>query len=180
MRGDDPMPTFRPYQRGDLRAVIGLCQLEAWPSFPADPERAHRAMTAPGVTTMVAMDGAAGVVGFACLQSDGEIQAHLSLIAVHPGHRRRGIARALIGEALRVAGGERIDLVTDSAEGFYASLAHRRMAGFRIYPNLRPGRAGGDRSSPDPPGRGGRPGLGGRGPDRALGRAGDRQPGPNP
>jgi ribosomal protein S18 acetylase RimI-like enzyme len=92
-------------------------------------------MTAPGVTTLVAVDeeAGAGVVGFACLQSDGEIQAHLSLIAVEAAHRRRGIARALIAEALARAGGERIDLVTDSAEAFYERLPHRRMAGYRLY-----------------------------------------------
>lgn len=123
------------YERGHLAAVIDLCQAEGWPSFPADPERAHRTMTAPGMTTVVAIEEpGAGVVGFACLQSDGEIQTHLSLIAVEAGHRRRGIARTLIGQALVRAGGERIDLVTDSAEAFYERLAHRRMAGYRIYP----------------------------------------------
>lgn len=91
-------------------------------------------MIAPGVTTVVAVDeeAGAGVVGFACLQSDGEIQAHLSLIAVEAAHRRRGIARALIAEALARADGERIDLVT--AEAFYERLAHRRRAGYRVYP----------------------------------------------
>ena len=28
----------------------------------------------------------------------------------------------------------RMDLITDSADGLYASFEHRRMAGFRIYP----------------------------------------------
>lgn len=35
-------------------------------------------------------------VGFAYLQSDGHIQAHLSLMAVSTTHRRRGIGRALL------------------------------------------------------------------------------------
>jgi ribosomal protein S18 acetylase RimI-like enzyme len=83
---------------------------------------------------MVAIEDGA-LAGFAQLQSDGEIQAHLSLIAVHPGHRRKGIARSLIVEALRTAGGQRIDLVTDSAEEFYDVLPRVRMAGFRLYPN---------------------------------------------
>jgi ribosomal protein S18 acetylase RimI-like enzyme len=128
--------SIRIYQRADLDGVIALCEEEGWPSFPADPERAHRVMTAAGVTTVVAVAGKAGasVVGFACLQSDGELQAHLSLIAVKVGQRRRGIARALIAEGLARAGGERIDLVTDSAEAFYERLAHRRMAGYRLYP----------------------------------------------
>lgn len=126
----------RPYGRADLDGVIGLCAAEGWPSFPADPARAHRALTAPGVTSVVAAaDGE--VVGFAQLLSDGEIQAHLSLIAVDPAFRRRGVARELVTLGLRQAGGLRIDLVTDSAEAFYASLPHFRMAGFRLYPDYR-------------------------------------------
>jgi len=123
----------RPYGRADLEGVIGLCEAEGWPSFPADPARAHRALTAPGVTSVVAVAGGA-VVGFAQLLSDGEIQAHLSLIATAAAHRGQGIARRMLTLALNRAGGERIDLVTDSAEDFYAGLAHRRLAGFRIYP----------------------------------------------
>ena len=68
------------------------------------------------------------------LLSDGEIQAHLSLIAVDKTFRRRGIAGKLIELALLEAGGERIDLVTDTAPEFYAALPHRRLHGFRIYP----------------------------------------------
>ena len=123
----------RPYGRADLDGVIGLCAAEGWPSFPADPARAHRALTAPGVTSVVAAaDGE--VVGFAQLLSDGEIQAHLSLIATAAAHRGQGIARRMLALALERAGGVRIDLVTDSAEDFYAGLQHHRMAGFRIYP----------------------------------------------
>jgi ribosomal protein S18 acetylase RimI-like enzyme len=122
-----------PYQRADLPGVIALCEAEGWPSFPADHERAHRVLTAPGVTTVVARDDER-VVGFAYLQSDGEIQAHLSNIAVARSHRRQGIARRLLQMAIDDAGGQRIDLVTDSAIDFYAALGHKRLEGFRIYP----------------------------------------------
>jgi ribosomal protein S18 acetylase RimI-like enzyme len=125
---------YLPYQRDHLHGVIALCEAEGWPSFPADPERAHRVLTAPGVTAVIAVDGG-DVVGFAYVQSDGEIQAHLSALAVRQSHRRRGIGRALLAEALARGGGQRIDLITDTAEEFYASLPHRRWAGFRIYPN---------------------------------------------
>ena len=126
------MVRYLPYEHTHLCAVVALCQAEGWPSFQADPERAHRAMTAPGVTTIVA-EANGSLVGFACLQSDGEIQAHLSLIAVDAAHRRRGIGQSLVADALARAGGQRVDLVTDSAEGFYAALPHRRFAGYRIY-----------------------------------------------
>jgi ribosomal protein S18 acetylase RimI-like enzyme len=83
--------------------VLHLCEQVNWPSFLEDPARANRALTAPGVTTIVAVEGEA-VLGFAQLQSDGEIQAHLSLIAVDSAYWRRGIARDLLALALREAG----------------------------------------------------------------------------
>ncbi|HLI67582.1 MAG TPA: GNAT family N-acetyltransferase [Caulobacteraceae bacterium] len=129
------MADVRPFQPGDLEEVIALCAAEGWPSLPTDPARALRALTAPGVTTVVASDGGA-VVGFAQLVSDGEIQAHLSLIAVAPGARRKGLAVKLLQVGLARAGGERIDLITDTAPEFYAALPHRRFDGFRIYPQM--------------------------------------------
>jgi ribosomal protein S18 acetylase RimI-like enzyme len=125
---------IRRYWPDDLSGVLRLCEVERWPSVPKDPARANRALTAPGVTTMVAMEDNQ-VVGFAQMQSDGEVQAHLSLIAVENGFRGRGIARELIAAALQEAGGLRVDLVTDSAKGFYRKFPHRRMSGFRLYPS---------------------------------------------
>lgn len=127
---------IRRYASADLPGVLRLCALENWPLFPEDPARADRALTAPGVTTMVGVEDGV-VAGFAQLLSDGEIQAHLSLIAVDPAYRRRGLGRDLIVLALREAGGLRIDLISDTAEDFYASFPHFRLAGFRLYPDHR-------------------------------------------
>ena len=135
---------IRPYTPSDLPGVLQLCRGEGWPTFVEDPRRANRALTAPGVTTMVALEGGE-VIGFAQLQSDGEIQAHLSLIAVATEARRRGVGRQLIVEALQAAGGLRIDLVTDHGDGFYASLPHIPMSGFRLYPEY----SGPDRERPE-------------------------------
>lgn len=135
---------FRRYLPSDLPGVLRLCALEAWPSFLEDETRAHRVLTAPGVTTMVAVEGE-HLLGFAQLQSDGEIQAHLSLIAVDPSSRRRGIARQLIALGLQEAGGLRIDLLTDTADDFYASLPHFQMNGYRLYPTY----SGPDRLNPE-------------------------------
>ena len=129
------MAEVRLFQAGDLDGVVELCAAEGWPSFPEDRARALRALTAPGVTTVVAVEGAR-LAGFAQLMSDGEIQAHLSLIAVDPAFRRQGIARAMLREALARAGGVRIDLITDTAPDFYAALPHRRFDGFRIWPQI--------------------------------------------
>jgi ribosomal protein S18 acetylase RimI-like enzyme len=125
--------TVTQYQHAHLPGILALCEAEDWPSFPADPARAHAVLTAPGVTTVVALDGDE-VVGFAYLQSDGHIQAHLSLMAVSRSHRRQGIGRALLEYAAPLTGAQRIDLVTDTAEDFYAALPHHPYNGFRIYP----------------------------------------------
>jgi len=70
-------------------------------------------------------------VGLVQLQSDGEIQAHLSALVVAEGWRRRGLARSLLREALAKAGGLRIDLITRS-EHFYLGLGARPTPGFRL------------------------------------------------
>jgi ribosomal protein S18 acetylase RimI-like enzyme len=129
------MVDIRLFQPADLDGVVALCAAEGWPSFPEDPPRALRALTAPGVTTIVAAEGR-HVAGFAQLLSDGEIQAHLSLIAVDPAYRRRNLAREMLRFGLEVAGGSRIDLITDSAPEFYSALPHRRLEGFRIWPRI--------------------------------------------
>ena len=129
------MAEVRRFRPDDLEGVIALCVAEGWPSFPEDPARALRALSAPGVTTVVGEE-AGRVVGFAQLLSDGEIQAHLSLIAVHPDARRQGLARQMLRLALAEAGGSRIDLITDTAPQFYAALPHRRLDGFRIWPQI--------------------------------------------
>lgn len=57
------------FSEEDLSGVLCLCEAEGWPSFPADPEQALRALTAPGVVTVVAVENHA-VVGFAQMGSD--------------------------------------------------------------------------------------------------------------
>ena len=123
-----------PFVEGHLAGVLRLCAAEGWPSFPDDPERATRVLTAPGVTTVVAFDNGS-VVGFAQLFSDGELQAFLANLAVDERFRGRGTGRALVTEALRLAGGERIDLLSeDNAVGFYETFPNFRKPGFRLYP----------------------------------------------
>lgn len=135
--GADPGRTqvrYVAFVREHLDGIVALCAAEGWPSLPEDPARAARVLTAPGVSTVVATDDAA-VVGFATVLSDGEIQAYLSLLVVASTHRGAGIGRRLVELTARGAGGIRVDLLAEEgAEGFYETFAHRRKAGFRIYP----------------------------------------------
>jgi len=83
---------------------------------------------------MVAVEGDS-ILGFAQMQSDGYIQAHLSLVVVAPSHRRKEIGRKLVEEAFSRAGGKRVDLLTDTADDFYRSFKHQdHWHGYRIYP----------------------------------------------
>ena len=123
-----------PFVEEHIDGVVRLCVAEAWPSFPDDPERAVRVLTAPGVTTVVALERGS-LVGFAQLFSDGELQAFLAKLAVAERVRGRGTGRALVTEALRLTGGERIDLLSEeTAVGFYERFANSRKPGFRLYP----------------------------------------------
>ena len=125
-------------EEAHVPGIAELARVGGWPSY-ADEATARAALTAPGVTTTVALDGDT-VVGFAQLQSDGVVQAHLSMVAVAPSHRRRGIARELVSQALARAGGKRVDLIAEDEEAaaFYRhAFVHREAAGFRIYPEPR-------------------------------------------
>jgi ribosomal protein S18 acetylase RimI-like enzyme len=123
---------YRRYRPDDLPGVIALCEAEQWPSLPANPERAHRLLTNPGVTTYVAVESDV-VVGFAYVLSDGEVQAYLATMAVAGSHRRRGIGTQLIQHVFHSCGAERLDLLS-SANAFYESLIHQQWVGFRLYP----------------------------------------------
>jgi ribosomal protein S18 acetylase RimI-like enzyme len=126
---------LRDYAIEDLLQVLVLCEGEGWTTYTEDSARSHRVFTAPGVVAVVAeLDSSR--VGFAYLQTDGEVQAHLSQIVVSPDHRRRGIARDLLSYAVKRVGARRIDLITDTSQDFYRSLDHKEQFGFRIYPDL--------------------------------------------
>ena len=117
-----------------LGGVLKLCEAEGWPSLPACPERALRVLSAPGVTTCVAL-AEGRVAGFAQLLSDGEIQSYLAQVLVSPDFRRRGMARALVLACAEKAGGSRVDLLAaDTSRNFYESFSLSAMPDYRIYP----------------------------------------------
>ena len=120
------------YEREHLQGALTLFAAEEWETYTEDPERTHRVLAAPGSTTLVAVDDGV-VAGLVQLQSDGEIQAHLSALLVGEEWRGRGIARRLLREGLQRAGGMRIDIIS-AAESFYRALGADSRPGFRLRP----------------------------------------------
>jgi GNAT superfamily N-acetyltransferase len=123
------------FGREQLDGALALFSAEGWDTYTEDSDRTLRALTAPGSTTLTAVDDGI-VAGLVQLQSDGEIQAHLSALVVGERWRGLGLSRRLLREALARAGGMRIDIIT-AAESFYEHLGADRRPGFRIrMPNL--------------------------------------------
>ena len=124
---------IRPFEEDDAADIARLSTTVQWPSL-TDPAVVRRVCTAPGAVAYVAEE-AGRLVGWAQALGDGVLQSHLGFVAVHPEHRRRGIARLLVVATFQATRTKRMDLITDAAgEGFYEGFAHKRMAGFRIYP----------------------------------------------
>jgi ribosomal protein S18 acetylase RimI-like enzyme len=123
---------IRPFEDGDADGIARLSTTVQWPSL-TDPDVVRRVCTAPGSSAYVAAEDGR-LVGWAQALGDGVLQSHLGFVAVHPDHRRRGIARLLVVATFQATGTKRMDLITDSAEEFYGGFPHKRMSGFRIYP----------------------------------------------
>lgn len=127
-----------PFDGDHLAAILGLCETQGWPSLPADPRRAQRALTAPGVTTVVALT-ADEVIGFATVLSDGVLDSYLSMLLVAEPHRGAGIGDVLLQRVYRESGATRVDLLAaEGTDGFYARFPHRRFSGFRLHPDAPP------------------------------------------
>jgi GNAT superfamily N-acetyltransferase len=122
--------SIEQFAKAHLDELIALVAAEGWAEYADDVERTYRALTAPGVTTLVAIvDGR--VPGAIQVQSDGLIQAHVSMLLIGWHWRGTGLGSALLGEALERAGGLRLDVRTRT-EGYYERLGASRSLGFRL------------------------------------------------
>jgi ribosomal protein S18 acetylase RimI-like enzyme len=70
------------------------------------------------------------VVGMARLLSDGVSNAYLVDVWTASGHRRRGIASALVRRLLDEVPGQHVGLQTDDMQSFYESLGFARQPEF--------------------------------------------------
>ena len=120
-----------------LSGVVGILGSLEWDNFGYDPGLTRKSLTAPGVTTIIAVERDTGeVVGFAQVFGDGVFQAHLGLLAVGEKWRRRGVGGGLVEEAFARLGATRMDLIaSDESLDFYRKFKHREQVGFRIYPD---------------------------------------------
>ena len=123
-------PAFEPFARAHLDGLIALVAAEGWDEYTEDVERTRRALIAPGVTTLVAIvDGR--VVGAIQLQSDGLIQAHVSMLLIDRKWRGCRLGSRLLREGLERAGGLWLDVRTRT-EGYYERFGASRSLGFRL------------------------------------------------
>jgi ribosomal protein S18 acetylase RimI-like enzyme len=122
--------SIQPFARAHLDGLIRLVAAEGWAEYPDDPERTHRALSAPGVTTLVALAGGQ-VIGVIQVQSDGVIQAHVSMLLIAPEWHGHGIGSRLLREGFERAGGLHLDIRTRT-EGYYERLGASRSLGFRL------------------------------------------------
>jgi ribosomal protein S18 acetylase RimI-like enzyme len=123
-------PSIEPFAKAHLDGLISLVAAEGWTEYTDDGDRTCRALTAPGVTTLVAIVGRR-VVGAIQVQSDGLIQAHVSMLLIDRNWRGAGLGTKLLREGLLRGGGLQLDIRTRT-EGYYERLGGRRSLGFRL------------------------------------------------
>jgi ribosomal protein S18 acetylase RimI-like enzyme len=121
--------SIQPFTHAHLDGLIALVAAEGWTEYTDDVPRTHRALTAPGVTTLVAIAGR--VVGAVQVQSDGLIQAHVSMLLIDRNWRGSGLGSRLLRHGLERAGGLQLDIRTRT-EGYYERLGASRSLGFRL------------------------------------------------
>jgi ribosomal protein S18 acetylase RimI-like enzyme len=118
------------FARAHLDGLIALVAAEGWTEYTNDVERTYGALTAPGVTTLVGIAGSR-VVGAIQVQSDGLIQAHVSMLLIDRNQRGAGLGSRLLRDGLERAGGLQLDIRTRT-EGYYERLGARRSLGYRL------------------------------------------------
>lgn len=122
--------TLRPARAAEAPVLAAMSRdfIEAGLGWRYSPARLRALMADREAVVLVACDGAGAVHGFAVMQF-GDERAHLVLLCVQPGQRRRGIGRRLLEwllETALVAGIASVHLElradNDGALAFYRRL----------------------------------------------------------
>ncbi len=113
-------------------ALLSRDEIEQGLRWAWTPPRVRRAIEDRDTNVVVARH-AASVIGFALMEYRSD-DAHLLLLAVAPGHRRKGIATAMLGwleQTLRIAGIAAIQVEVrasnQAAQAFYARLGYEQV-----------------------------------------------------
>jgi ribosomal protein S18 acetylase RimI-like enzyme len=122
--------SIEPFTQAHLDGLIALVAAEGWTEYTDDVERTRRSLTSPGVTTLVAIAGG-HLVGAIQVQSDGLIQAHVSMLLIARNSRGVGLGSRLLRHGFERAGGLQLDVRTRT-EGYYEQLGASRSLGFRL------------------------------------------------
>lgn len=152
-------PILRLATRDDANAISRLSRdrIEQGLGWSWTTPRVLRSIRDHETNVVVAI-GESGLIGFGIMKYHADV-AHLLLLAVLPGHERRGVGSALVDwleEVARVAGVARVELearaTNAGARAFYGRLGYRetasvpgyyqgREACVRLAKDLRVGRA---------------------------------------
>ena len=122
----------RTVPRDHLDGLIALVAAEGWTEYTEDAERTYRALSGQGVTTLVALaDGR--IVGAIQVQSDGVIQAHVSMLLIDRERRGHQLGSRLLREGLDAQGGLWLDIRTPGPRVTTSALARAAAARFSPY-----------------------------------------------
>jgi [ribosomal protein S18]-alanine N-acetyltransferase len=121
-------------KRADAHAIalVSRDEIEQGLRWAWTPARVQRAIADRETNVVVARDGAA-VIGFALMKYRAD-DAHLLLLAVVPGRRRKGVATALLAwleQTLQVAGIGTVQVEVRAsnraAQAFYARFGYEQV-----------------------------------------------------
>lgn len=90
--------SIRKIHTSEIEAARKLLAENGWGQRVSDPDR-FRQLIANSQRVYVAVDGDR-LIGFARGICDGLSNGYLSMVVVHPAHRRMGVGRALVGAVM--------------------------------------------------------------------------------
>lgn len=112
--------------------MFGSVQGRGLADLPGQSTPGSALLLAPWTATVVALGTDGEVIGFAHALSNS-LTPYFPELVVAAKDRNHSVARKLLAEIFHRSGAIRLDLIsTDTAEGFYETLAHHRYAGFRL------------------------------------------------